>query len=259
MSALSALITQSRNGQIVRVAVLFVAGRVGVAGQVEPLARPMLAVGGRCQQPIDQPLVGVRAVVGDKRVDLLERRRQADQIERQPADQAMAIGLRLRAASPACSSRASTKWSIALRHHSGRDTFGSGGRCGGSYDQCREYSAPAAIHSLDLFDFLGGQASARLRRRHPLFGILARDAADQLAFVGRARHDRAEFDGRLALVQPQIRLAMRFVRPVAREAILRQNRPDLEAEIRAASRRPAASAQQKRRQRNGDRAAQRLR
>ena len=63
--------------------VLFIAVRVGVAGQVEPAPRPALAVMGRGEQPIDEPLVGVGRRVVDEGVDLLRRGRQADQVERQ--------------------------------------------------------------------------------------------------------------------------------------------------------------------------------
>ena len=59
----------------------------GVPDQVEPVPSPPLAVLGRGQQAVDQPLVGVGRVVGQKTVDLLGRRRQTRQIECDPADQ----------------------------------------------------------------------------------------------------------------------------------------------------------------------------
>ncbi len=45
--------------------------RVRIPGHVEPVARPLLAVVGRGEEPIDQSLVGVRPLVGDERFDLL--------------------------------------------------------------------------------------------------------------------------------------------------------------------------------------------
>ena len=69
---------------------------VGVAGAVEPVHRHSLAVMRRSQQAIDQGLVGVGTGVGEKRVDLLRRGRQPDQIEREPADQGGPLGLRRR-------------------------------------------------------------------------------------------------------------------------------------------------------------------
>ena len=50
----------------------------------------------RGEQAVDQLLVGQRVRVGDEGVDLLRRRRQADQVEREPADQGAAVGLRRR-------------------------------------------------------------------------------------------------------------------------------------------------------------------
>ena len=65
----------------VDVVVAVIALRVGEPDQVEPEDRHPLAVVGRGQQPVDQPLVGVGRVVADERVDLLGRGRQADQVE----------------------------------------------------------------------------------------------------------------------------------------------------------------------------------
>ena len=80
--------------------VVGVAGRVGVAGQVEPHPRPVLAVGGLRQQAIDEFLVGVGARVADEPLDLLQGRRQAGQVEREPADQGVRGRPRARASAP---------------------------------------------------------------------------------------------------------------------------------------------------------------
>ncbi len=56
-------------------------GGVGVAGEVEPVTTPALAVMGRGEQFVDQAFVGVGAVVGEERLDPLRSRRQADQVE----------------------------------------------------------------------------------------------------------------------------------------------------------------------------------
>ena len=61
--------------------------RVGVAGDVEPVPAPTLAVARRRQQPLDHPFVGVRPLVGEVRVDLGRGRRQAGQVERDPSQQ----------------------------------------------------------------------------------------------------------------------------------------------------------------------------
>ena len=47
---------------------------VGVAGDVEPVAAPALAVMRRVEQLLDQPLPGAPLRVGQKRIDLLRRR-----------------------------------------------------------------------------------------------------------------------------------------------------------------------------------------
>ena len=116
MSALSASITQSRYGQIDRGAVLLVAVGVGVAGQVEPVPRPALAVVRRREQPVDQPSRRRPATSSfDERVDLLRRRRQADQVERRRGGSACTGRPRGDGFSPSFSSRARTKRSIGLR------------------------------------------------------------------------------------------------------------------------------------------------
>ena len=67
---------------VVAALVLVVAVGVAVVDDVEPVPAPALAVMGAGQQPIDQSFVGVRIRVADERVDLLGRRRQAEQVER---------------------------------------------------------------------------------------------------------------------------------------------------------------------------------
>ena len=64
--------------------VLFKAVGVGVARRIQPMPPPALAIVRRGEQPLDLLLIGVGAVVGQKRIHLRDRRRQADQIERQP-------------------------------------------------------------------------------------------------------------------------------------------------------------------------------
>ncbi len=53
----------------------------------------MLAPSGRVEQPGDQMLVGVGRRVVDERLDELGVRRQAGQVEAQPAGQRAAVGL----------------------------------------------------------------------------------------------------------------------------------------------------------------------
>ena len=55
--------------------------RIRVAGRVEPVPRPPLAVPRRIQQPINQPLPRSRFCVGKKFVLLLNRRRQPSEVK----------------------------------------------------------------------------------------------------------------------------------------------------------------------------------
>ena len=67
---------------------------VGVPGRVEPVPAPALAVMGRlASRRSTSLLVGVGRRVGEEGVDLRERRRQADQVEAQAADQGGPVGL----------------------------------------------------------------------------------------------------------------------------------------------------------------------
>ena len=73
--------------------VLLEAVGVGIAGGVEPVPSPALAVVRAGQEPVDQLLVGVGASVGEEGVDLLGRRREADEVEAQAADEGGPVGL----------------------------------------------------------------------------------------------------------------------------------------------------------------------
>ena len=71
-----------------------------------------------------------------------------------------------------------------------------------------------------------------LRRRHDLIVIVRQDARHERTLVRLPRHDRrflrlATLQRRLALIEPQLRLARRTVRAVAVEAVLRENRADV--------------------------------
>ena len=62
-------------------------------------AAPPFAELGAAQEPIHEPFIGPRPVVGEEGGDLLGRWRQADQVGRDPTDQGDPIGLRCRAES----------------------------------------------------------------------------------------------------------------------------------------------------------------
>ena len=60
---------------------------VGIAGQVQPVTRPLLAIVRRGEQLIDEALVCALALVGEESFRLFGRGRQAGQVEIQPAQQ----------------------------------------------------------------------------------------------------------------------------------------------------------------------------
>ena len=68
------------------------AGGVGVADDVEPMPGPLLAVGRRSEEPLDDRIEGARRRIGDEGLDLRRRRRQTGEIERRPADERAPIG-----------------------------------------------------------------------------------------------------------------------------------------------------------------------
>ena len=76
--------------------VLVVAVALGVAHQVEPVLRPALAVARTGQQGVHQLLVGLRIGILDEGLGLLAGRRQAVQVEVQPANQLAPVRLRRR-------------------------------------------------------------------------------------------------------------------------------------------------------------------
>ena len=88
---------------------------VGVVSQVEPVLAPALAVMRARQQAIDQPFVGVRPVVGEEGGDLVGRRGQAGQVERDAADQGRRDRPRVRATTSSFSSSARMNRSIGFR------------------------------------------------------------------------------------------------------------------------------------------------
>src|SRR5262249_17208765 len=69
---------------------------LGIADQVEPVASPLFAVMRRGEQPINQPLVGIRRIVFQESVDLFGRRGKAGQVVSDTADQGDAVSGRAR-------------------------------------------------------------------------------------------------------------------------------------------------------------------
>ena len=72
--------------------VLLVAVAVGVAGQVQPVPGPFLAVTGRCQEPVHQPLIGVGPVVLQESLHLFDAGQETRQVQTDPSDEGLLGG-----------------------------------------------------------------------------------------------------------------------------------------------------------------------
>ena len=70
----------------------FVSRRLGVPDQVQPVARPALAVMGAGEQPVHQPLVSIGRLIRLECGDLVRRGGQPDQIVAQPPNQRPPVG-----------------------------------------------------------------------------------------------------------------------------------------------------------------------
>ncbi len=206
--------------------VVGVAGRVGVAGQVEPHPRPVLAERVLRQQAVHHFLVGVGALVGDERVHLGRRRRQAGQVERDAANERFPVRFgRMRQA-------------LALQP--GQDEAVDrvtdprlvldGGRVGPDRRDVRPVRLVLGAGRHPAFQhFLlpVGQGFLRAGRRHHLGRLVPENTVNQLAFIGITRDDGPLLDGGVALVQAQPGLARPGVGAVAGEAVLRQDGADV--------------------------------
>ena len=97
--AVVGLVRVERGDDVVAVApgvraelVTFETMRVGIVGDIEPVAGPAFAVTRRGQQLVDQLRVGVRRIIPDEGLDAFGGGRQAVQVEAQAADEGAAIG-----------------------------------------------------------------------------------------------------------------------------------------------------------------------
>ena len=134
---------------------------------------------GRGQEPVDQPSRKHRGRGRQPRRPRTSSggRRQADQVEAQPADQGPAVGLGRGARGPFASRPARTKASIgsldpsAVLHRRRRPAGGSARRPSGPD------SSPLGDPSLEQILLRGRKDLGRIGGRHDLFGVVAEDAA----------------------------------------------------------------------------------
>ena len=209
--------------------ILFVAVGVGIAGEVEPVPRPLLAVAVAREQGIDRLLIALGLEGGE----LLGRRRQADEIEIDPAAERGGIGLGRRRE--------------ALRGEVGGDDRVDRARAGGDGhgQPLRRHKRPVRIVLGPGGDPFFERGDLRRREglllvggRHDRVGVVRQDAAHQFALVGLARHDRrlarlAPLEGVLTDVEPEIPLAALLVDTVTVATVLGEDRLHLSLKVGA--------------------------
>ena len=99
---------------------------------------------------------------------------------------------------------------------------------------------------LEQIDLRDRELFFRIQRRHHLVLVLRGDAEDEFAFLQLARrHDGNPFalpEDALVRVEPEFGFPFAVVRPVTAQAILREDRQDIAAEIDGGGRRRVALA-----------------
>ena len=214
------------------VLVTMVAHGVGEARDIQPPHGHALAEVRRSQQPVDLLLIGVGRVVRDEGGELRRRRRQAGQVERDAAEEAFLRRL----------GRRRDLLLGELGADEGVDGVAAAGGQRGDRDRLQRHVGPVRLVGRPLRDpateeFLLrlGQGLVGLLLRHQVLFVLGVEALDDLGFVGLARDDReraalAGLEGFVAEVEAEATLARLRVEPVAVEAGVRHDRPDVAVE-----------------------------
>ena len=215
-----------------RVAVIAV--RVRVARRVEPRQRHALAVTRRREQAVDRALVRALGVVGQERVELLQGRRDAGQVERRAAQQGLGRCVGSRREPLGLQPREHVPVEVVARPRPVGDVRGRRG-VGGHERPMLLPLGPLLDPALEGVEFLVGQRRTEVRRRHAVALELRGDAMPELRRLDVAAHDRgvsAEVGERLLLqVETQAGFARLRVGAVAREAAVREDRPHLAREV----------------------------
>ena len=217
------------------VAILLETVAIGVPSGVEPAERHALAVMPVGEQAIDEPVVRFWVAIGDERVDLVRGRREPHKVDRQPLDERGPVGLRRRG-QPFGFELGEDELVDRIAHPVGAPHRGLGRAHGRDESPVRGVCGPLGDPSFQDRLLLGRQSSIRLRRRHQLAGILRVDPPDQLARLGIVRDDRVGIDRGVSDVESQLGLAFIRILPVAIEAVLREDRPDIAIEVQGGRR-----------------------
>ena len=221
-------------GPHVATAVDRVAVGVGVARQVEPGHRQAFAVVGGSQEPLDRALVGVLVLVGEELLDLARARRQTGQIQAQPPQQRVGVGLRGRAHA----------LGLEAREHEGVDGVAHPGgildrghlrALGGDEGPVRLPGRPVLDPARHLLELLGAQRLSGAGRRHAQVVLARAHALEQLAGVRALAVDdgvaAAGAEQAFGQIEAQVGLARGLVGAVADEAALGQDGPDFAGEV----------------------------
>ena len=223
-----------------------IAARVGVAGRVEPVDGHPLAVGGRPQHAVDGVLEGVGRVVVEERAQVGLERRQAGQVEARPAQQRRPVGL-ARRRQPVGLEPPEHEVVDGVARPLGVGHRRHGGPLGRGERPVRLPLGPLVDPQPQGLDLVRAQrvlVGARHDRGvqaqpvgHAHHRVGGAHPVDEQAVGGVAGHDdrpaelAAFREGPIRDVEPQAALAPLPVGPVAREAVLGQDRPDLAGEV----------------------------
>ena len=189
----------------------------------------------RSNQPIDDRLVGLIRLVGQKGVDFLERRRQPGQIERQTANQRLATRLGRGLETLSFQTREDesvdgTARPMRVFHRRLRRPHRPNERP--MFLPLRPFSDPAA----QQLDFIFRQRLARFLGRHPLAGVLGRDPVNQFARLRLARHDWmlprvGQSQSALLLIQPKSPFSVFGIGTMTAKTPIAEKRPNLSVEV----------------------------
>ena len=167
------------------------AGRVRVAGHVEPDPRPAFAVVRTGQQAVHVALVGIGRGIGLEGLDLLGGRRQTDQVERD-APRQLRAGRRLRRRQPLGVESRQQERVDRVAHPARVAHLRLRGPLGDHEGPVLGVGRTVRDPAAQELDLMVGQPLGRLLGRHALPLVGRADALEQQAAVGIARHDGRE-------------------------------------------------------------------
>ena len=206
--------------------------RVGVAGEVEPLYRHVLAVVRRSQQAVEGLGPGFRRTIGEESLQVGIGRRQAGQVEGGAAEQRGLGGIAVRLQSFG---------GEALDEESIDRVAAGGNRRDGRFD--RNLESPVALilgafldPAFDQGDLIFRKHLVELRRRHVVVGVVGAQSLHHFAGVRFAGDDRgfaglSAFAGSFERVEAQAALDLILVGAVAGVASVREDRSDVPVEL----------------------------